>query len=77
MRYEETTRAILDYLGVHVPAAQNFSANPKLKKMSDALNDEWVCRYHEIKVRQPSNNDRIRQHFAQWFVTMPKSSKQE
>jgi hypothetical protein len=41
--------------------------------MSDGLNDEWVRRYHEIKVQQPADDDRIRQRLAQWFVTMPKS----
>jgi trehalose 2-sulfotransferase len=77
VRYEETTRAILDYLGVHVPAGQHYSAKPKLKKMSDGLNDEWVRRYHEIKVQQPADDDRIRQRLAQWFVTMPKASEQK
>ena len=76
VRYEETIRAILDYLAVHIPVDQNFSAKPKLNKMSDDLNDEWVRRYHEIKARQPADNDRIRQRLADWFVTIPKTSKQ-
>ena len=75
-RYEETTRAILDFLGIHVPEHQNFSVRPKLKKMADALNEDWVRRYHEIKVQQPADNARIRQRLAQWFVTQPEPSKQ-
>lgn len=42
--YEETVRAVLDYLKVPVPAGHAFK-EPRLRKQADALNEEWVRRY--------------------------------
>ncbi len=75
VRYEETTRAI-GLSSCSYSGRSEFLGKPKLKKMSGGLNDEWVRRYHEIKARQPADNDRIRQRLAEWFVTIPKTSKQ-
>jgi trehalose 2-sulfotransferase len=68
---EGITRAILEYLKILVSPDHNFSARPKLKRMANALNDEWAQRYHEMKKQQPQGDDRIRRRLAQWFVSKP------
>jgi LPS sulfotransferase NodH len=61
-----TLRAILEYLNIHIPPNHSFD-RPKLKKMADALNDEWTQRYNEMKTQQPEKDARIKQHLAQWY----------
>ena len=46
--YEETTKALLDYLQIRVPP-QFRLGEPHLKKMADELNDAWCQEYHAIK----------------------------
>jgi LPS sulfotransferase NodH len=49
--YEETIKEILNYLKIPVPNDLGIDKR-KLLKMSDALSEEWVKRYNEIKLRQ-------------------------
>lgn len=39
---------LLDRLGLPVPAGE--SLEPPLKQQSDAINDDWVRRYSDIKL---------------------------
>ncbi|MGH8545838.1 MAG: Stf0 family sulfotransferase [Gammaproteobacteria bacterium] len=63
--FEQTIRAILEHLSIHMPPNHTFD-RPKLKRMADALNDEWARRYNEIKTQQPKDDARIRRRLAQW-----------
>ena len=65
--YEQTVAAILAYLKIPVPA--NHSCAPrKLKKMADAMNEEWVQRYNEMKTREAEGADRIHRQLAKWLA---------
>ena len=46
--YEETAKGILDYLGIEYPNGMRF-AERRLKKQADALSDEWVQRYLNLR----------------------------
>jgi trehalose 2-sulfotransferase len=45
--YDSTILAVLDYLGISMPAGQEV-APPRLRKMADELSEEWVRRYREL-----------------------------
>lgn len=46
--YEETARAILDFLEIPVPSDLVFGAR-ELQRQADALSEEWVRRYRNLK----------------------------
>ena len=48
--YEETAQCILDYLGIECPNGLTFGER-RLKKQADALSDEWVQRYLDLRDR--------------------------
>ena len=75
-KFEETIRTILEYLSIHVQPNHAFD-RPKLKKMADALNDEWTQRYNEMKTQQPKDDARIRQRLAQWVASKPEGKTQQ
>ena len=46
--YESTVHAVLWFL--ELPTAEGCSvAPPRLRKQADAVTEEWVQRYHELK----------------------------
>jgi LPS sulfotransferase NodH len=65
--YEGTVGAILDYLEITVPANHIF-ASRKLKKMSDATNEDWVRRFNEMKACEAENSNRIHRQLAKWLA---------
>jgi LPS sulfotransferase NodH len=46
--YEETARAILDFLAITAPDGLVFGER-RLQKQADSLSDEWVRRYRDLK----------------------------
>jgi LPS sulfotransferase NodH len=51
LAYEETARQTLQYLSIPIPENLVF-AERQLKKQADALSEEWVQRYHDLKRAQ-------------------------
>jgi trehalose 2-sulfotransferase len=52
---EDTTRAVLDFLGVELPAGFRFDP-PLMQRQADELSEEWVARY--LTSRSPSHGSR-------------------
>jgi len=50
--YETTVVDILQYLNIHVPADLNLGQQ-QLKKQADAVSEEWVQMYHQLKRELP------------------------
>ncbi len=46
--YEESTFHLLDRLGVEQP--DDLELNPKMKKQSDGINDDWTRRFSDIRL---------------------------
>ncbi|HEU4599671.1 MAG TPA: Stf0 family sulfotransferase, partial [Solirubrobacterales bacterium] len=46
--YETSTLHLLDRLGLHCPDA--FEFEPRMKKQSDRINDDWTRRYSELRL---------------------------
>jgi LPS sulfotransferase NodH len=55
--YEATAIAILGYLSVPVPEGMAFAPR-SMTKQADALSEEWVQRYYEVKRLQSSCTDK-------------------
>ena len=66
-KYDQTLSALLDYLGIAVPRNHIF-ARPRLKKMADTMNDEWVQQYTEMKLGQKEDAARVHRRLAQWLT---------
>jgi LPS sulfotransferase NodH len=47
--YEQTTFAVLNYLGIDTPDGLALP-EPRLKKQADVLSEEWVRRYARSKM---------------------------
>ncbi len=47
LHYRQTTRAVLDYLGIAVPA-DLVIAPPRSRQQADALSDAWVAQYRTM-----------------------------
>jgi LPS sulfotransferase NodH len=50
--YESTVREVLDYLGLPASAGLTI-APPRLQKQADAISEQWVRRYLELKATLP------------------------
>jgi len=46
--YESTVRAVLRYLDIPIPSGMKIHP-PRLQKLGDAVSEEWVHRYRELK----------------------------
>ena len=66
--YDETVGSILDYLRIRIPANHSF-ARPKLKKMANDTNEEWVQRYNEMKTGEAQDGNGIHRRLARWLTS--------
>lgn len=53
----ETTRAILEFLGVRIPSRASFPG-PSLRRQADSLSEEWVRRYEDERSARPPTSHR-------------------
>lgn len=74
--YDDTVNAILDYLRIPVPANHTF-APPRLQKMADATNEDWVQRYNEMRTSKAENTSSIHRRLATWLAgALPEKASQ-
>ena len=65
--YNQTLLTIFHQLNIPLPGNYAFRRG-QLKKMSDAVNEDWIQRYKEMQVDQKQDAARLHRHIAQMLT---------